>query len=48
MAFKELVTNRFSCRKYNNEPVSREDMEYIMEWAGGAGGSILLVRRKLL
>ena len=29
MAFKELATRRFSVRKYTNEPVSKEDIEYI-------------------
>ena len=31
MAFKELATRRFSVRKYTNEPVSKEDIEYIMD-----------------
>ena len=29
--FKELATRRFSVRKYTNEPVSKEDIEYIMD-----------------
>lgn len=31
MTFKELTSNRFSCRKYTDEQVSKEDIEYIME-----------------
>lgn len=31
MTFKELANGRFSCRKYTDEPVSKADMEYIME-----------------
>lgn len=31
MTFKELANNRFSCRKYTDEPVKKEDIEYIME-----------------
>lgn len=31
MTFKELANNRFSCRKYADEPVKKEDIEYIME-----------------
>lgn len=31
MAFKELANKRFACRKYTNEPVSKEDIEYIKE-----------------
>lgn len=33
MTFKELSSERFSCRKYTDEPVSPEDMDYIMECA---------------
>ncbi len=31
MDFKDLATRRFSARKYTDEPVSRADIEYIME-----------------
>ena len=31
MDFKELATQRFSARKYTDEPVSRADIDYIME-----------------
>ena len=31
MAFKELATRRFSVRKYTDEPVSKEDLEYIID-----------------
>ena len=31
MTFKELATKRFSVRKYTDEPVSKEDIEYIMD-----------------
>jgi nitroreductase len=31
MDFKELATKRFSVRRYTNEPVSKADIEYIME-----------------
>ncbi len=31
MTFKELSNNRFSCRKYTDEAVKKEDVEYIME-----------------
>lgn len=31
MDFKELVTKRFSVRRYTGEPVSETDIEYIME-----------------
>lgn len=31
MTFKELANERFSCRKYTDEPVGKADMEYIME-----------------
>ena len=31
MTFKELATRRFSVRKYTDEPVSKEDLEYIMD-----------------
>lgn len=30
MTFKELANKRFSCRKYSDEPVKKEDIEYIM------------------
>lgn len=31
MTFKELANNRFSSRKYTDEPVSKEDIKYIMD-----------------
>lgn len=31
MTFKELAEKRFSCRKYTDEQVAKEDIEYIME-----------------
>lgn len=31
MTFKELSTKRFSVRKYTDEPVSKADIEYIMD-----------------
>lgn len=31
MTFKELAEKRFSCRKYADTPVSKEDTAYIME-----------------
>lgn len=31
MSFKDLATNRFSARKYTDEPISKEDIDYIME-----------------
>lgn len=31
MDFKELSTRRFSARKYTDEPVSEEDLNYILE-----------------
>lgn len=31
MDFKELCTHRFSARKYTDEPVSEEDLNYILE-----------------
>lgn len=31
MTFKELATKRFSVRKYTDEPVSKADIEYIMD-----------------
>lgn len=31
MTFKELTQQRFSCRKYTDEPVSEADITYIME-----------------
>ena len=31
MTFKELATRRFSVRKYTDEPVSKEDIEYIID-----------------
>jgi len=29
--FKELANKRFACRKYTDEPVSKADIEYIMD-----------------
>ena len=31
MDFNDLVIERFSCRKYTDEPVKKEDIEYVME-----------------
>lgn len=31
MTFKDLANKRFACRKYTDEPVSKEDIEYIKE-----------------
>ena len=31
MNFKELAEKRFSARKYTDEPVSKADIDYIME-----------------
>lgn len=31
MTFKVLANKRFACRKYTDEPVSKEDIEYIKE-----------------
>ena len=31
MTFKELATKRFSVRKYTDEPISKADIEYIMD-----------------
>lgn len=31
MTFKELATKRFSVRKYTDEPVSKADIEYIID-----------------
>lgn len=31
MNFKELAEKRFSTRKYTDEPVSKADIDYIME-----------------
>lgn len=31
MDFKQLCTSRFSARKYTNEPVSADDLDYVMQ-----------------
>ena len=31
MTFKDLANKRFACRKYTDEPVSKADIEYIMD-----------------
>ena len=31
MAFKELATRRFSVRKYTDEPVSKDNLDYIID-----------------
>lgn len=33
MNFKDLVTQRFSARKYTNENVSQKELDYILECA---------------
>lgn len=33
MNFKDLVTQRFSARKYTNETVSQKELDYILECA---------------
>ncbi|MCF0196498.1 MAG: nitroreductase family protein [Bacteroidaceae bacterium] len=42
MTFKELATRRYSCRNYTAEPVSEEDVAYIMECARIAPSAVNL------
>jgi len=30
MSFKDLANKRFACRKYTDEPVSKEDIESLL------------------